>query len=252
MPTENRSSNAEMVRFPRELSDDLGELIAHRARVCGGGAFEIWEAICEGFGQAVTQPHPEPIAWMVGTAIWWTKEEAERDAEATGLPIVGVGPLTGAAPAEQHQGEPVVLPAKLPGCKVIAAGWNQCLRVIAAMGPLYTHAEPAEVERMKAELVESDHAFVRMTSEAEKLRAQLEERDALLRDNSGKLIRMAAHLISAPFLALQDLQDEDKKMTRARVDHAVDVADARLKDAAYELRRIADALSASAEPRVKS
>ncbi|MCE0925997.1 hypothetical protein [Pseudomonas monteilii] len=39
------------------------------------------------------QPHGEPIAWMVGTAFWWTKEEAERDAKATGLPIVPVGPL---------------------------------------------------------------------------------------------------------------------------------------------------------------
>ncbi|WP_405129344.1 hypothetical protein [Pseudomonas urmiensis] len=38
-------------------------------------------------------PHPEPIAWMVGTAIWWTKEEAERDAAANGLPIVPIGPL---------------------------------------------------------------------------------------------------------------------------------------------------------------
>ncbi|WP_256959084.1 MULTISPECIES: hypothetical protein [Pseudomonas] len=47
------------------------------------------------------QPHPEPIAWMVGTAIWWTKEEAERDAEATGLPIVGLGPMTGADEAER-------------------------------------------------------------------------------------------------------------------------------------------------------
>ncbi|MGC3891247.1 hypothetical protein [Pseudomonas urmiensis] len=38
-------------------------------------------------------PHPEPIAWMVGTAIWWTKEEAERDSAAARLPIVPVGPL---------------------------------------------------------------------------------------------------------------------------------------------------------------
>lgn len=42
------------------------------------------------------QPHPEPIAWMVGTAFWWTKEEAERDAAATGLPMIPVGPMTGA------------------------------------------------------------------------------------------------------------------------------------------------------------
>lgn len=101
MPIENRSSSTEMVSFPRELSDDLAELIATRARVCGGGAFEIWEAICEGFAVPAPKPHPEPIAWMVGTAFWWTKEEAERDAAATGLPIVGLGPMTGAAEVER-------------------------------------------------------------------------------------------------------------------------------------------------------
>ncbi|MFG0828806.1 hypothetical protein ACF8R6_10560 [Pseudomonas sp. CJQ_7] len=47
------------------------------------------------------QPQPEPIAWMVGTAFWWTKEEAERDAAATGLPIVGLGPMAGAAEVER-------------------------------------------------------------------------------------------------------------------------------------------------------
>lgn len=47
------------------------------------------------------QPHPDPIAWMVGTAFWWTKEEAERDAKATGLPIVGFGPITDAAELER-------------------------------------------------------------------------------------------------------------------------------------------------------
>ncbi|MGH2435047.1 MAG: hypothetical protein ACOKSU_26310 [Pseudomonas sp.] len=53
-------------------------------------------------GQApAPQPHPEPIAWMVGTAIWWTKEEAERDAAATGLPIVGLGPMTYSAEVER-------------------------------------------------------------------------------------------------------------------------------------------------------
>ena len=148
------------------------------------------------------QTHAEPVAWMVGTAIWWTKEEAERDAAAMGLPVVTLGPCAG----------------------------------------LGDH------ERLRTELVESDLAFVRAATEAEQLRAKQAERATLLRDNSGKLIRMAAHLISAPLFALQDLQDEDKKMTRARVDKAVDTADARLKDAAYELRRIADALSASAGP----
>ncbi|AVF55404.1 hypothetical protein AL527_09640 [Pseudomonas fulva] len=49
----------------------------------------------------VPQPHPDPIAWMVGTAFWWTIEEAERDAASTGLPIVPVGPLSGGVEAEQ-------------------------------------------------------------------------------------------------------------------------------------------------------
>lgn len=46
------SDKPKIVTFPRELSDDLAELIAEKARVCGGGAFDIWEAICEQFGQA--------------------------------------------------------------------------------------------------------------------------------------------------------------------------------------------------------
>ncbi|WDY60354.1 hypothetical protein [Pseudomonas sp. PSKL.D1] len=45
------------------------------------------------FTQPAPQPNPEPIAWMVGTAFWWNKEEAERDAAETGLPVVPVGPL---------------------------------------------------------------------------------------------------------------------------------------------------------------
>jgi len=139
---------------------------------------------------------------MVSTAIWWTKEEAERDAAATGLPIVGLGPMT----------------------------------------------DSGEVKQLREVIKHSDDQIMRQSLRISNQRAQLAERDALLREKSGDLIRMAVHLISAPLVALQDLQDEDKKMTRARVDKAVETADARLKDAAYELRRIADALSASAGP----
>jgi len=52
----------QMISFPRELSDELAELIAEKARVCGGGADEIWEAICDQFGTQA-QPH-EPVAWL--------------------------------------------------------------------------------------------------------------------------------------------------------------------------------------------
>lgn len=53
--------NNEMISFPRELSDDLAELIAEKAMVCGGGAYDIWEAICEGFGKPAAQPQGEPV-----------------------------------------------------------------------------------------------------------------------------------------------------------------------------------------------
>lgn len=111
------------------------------------------------------QPHAEPIAWMVGTAFWWTKEEAERDAADTGLPIVGLGPMTGAAPAEQTQGEPVALPKRkdptsewaVPGGVSKAEGWNACLDEIAKLGPLYTRADPAGAERLRDALRLAKH-----------------------------------------------------------------------------------------------
>ncbi|MBC3491931.1 hypothetical protein [Pseudomonas taiwanensis] len=196
MPTENRSSNTEMVSVPRAAAELAKQALEDDDH------FSLADELAKALACPAPQPHPEPIAWMVGTAFWWTKEEAERDAKATGLPVVPVGPLTGSA----------------------------------------------EVEQLREVIKHSDAQIMRQSMRISNQRAQLAERDTLLRDKSGDLIRMAAHLISAPLFALQDLQDEDKKMTRARVDHAVDVADARLKDAAYELRRVADALSASAEP----
>ncbi len=216
MPTENRSSNTEMVSFPRELSDDLAELIAHRARVCGGGAFEIWEAICEGFGQAVTQPHPEPIAWMVGTAFWWTKEEAERDAAAMGLPVVGLGPMTGSAPAEQHQGEPVAYAVFTDNGNIRIWSTNCAAVAIKVMQeegkqvvPLYAHSAPsatAEVERLRTELdlrTQEREKFLGWCrdarAESTKLRAQLAERDALLQE-----IRRKPGLFSGDFILRLD------------------------------------------------
>ncbi|WP_336334297.1 hypothetical protein [Pseudomonas putida] len=86
MPTENRSSNTEMVIVPRDLIDLA---LAHLPN----DSAAKWE-IHEVLAQPAPQLHAEPIAWMVGAAIWWTKEEAERDAAATGLPIVGLGPMT--------------------------------------------------------------------------------------------------------------------------------------------------------------
>jgi len=97
MPTENRSSNTEMVSVPREVI----EFAAGHGHKSGTDqkddqlhALKRLRAI---LAAPAPQPHAEPIAWMVGTAIWWTKEEAERDAAEVGLPVVGLGPMTGSS-----------------------------------------------------------------------------------------------------------------------------------------------------------
>ncbi|MFG0272404.1 DUF3850 domain-containing protein [Pseudomonas sp. zjy_14] len=202
MPTENRSSNTEMVSVPREhelkirqtpLADLLSGLKTGEVRDCSDREFAVGDTVllreiddardytgtvlrrtithvqkhyglpehlCVlSYGQPAQQPHPEPIAWMVGTAFWWTKEEAEKDAAATGLPIVGLGPMGGIEPAEQNKGEPVG--ALLIGeyfdnrevgevdvqldhkvCEQLAEKYpGQSL-------PLYTRADPGEAERL--------------------------------------------------------------------------------------------------------
>lgn len=65
----------DIITFPRELSDDLGELIAEKARVCGGGAFEIWETICEQFGTPADQPAPLAVAYQYRQRPLWRKDD---------------------------------------------------------------------------------------------------------------------------------------------------------------------------------
>ncbi|WP_230384346.1 hypothetical protein [Pseudomonas putida] len=101
MPTENRSSNTEMVSVPRHWAQET---------ITAGPGECVSRADIALLSKALSRPvpqHPAPIAWMVGTAFWWTKEEAERDAAETGLPIVGLGPMVGPAPVERHLDEPV-------------------------------------------------------------------------------------------------------------------------------------------------
>ncbi|MBM5460249.1 hypothetical protein H8F21_22045 [Pseudomonas sp. P66] len=64
-----------------------------------------------------------------------------------------------AQPAAQHQGEPVALPERknhvhqgLSHTDAKADGWNACLDEIAKLGPLYTHADPGEVEQLRSNL----------------------------------------------------------------------------------------------------
>ncbi|MCX2695007.1 hypothetical protein OO256_28870 [Pseudomonas sp. DCB_CB] len=173
MPTENRSSNTEMVSEPFQREEryvviKVSKMHPHptfRAKHLSALKREhedalvdcvvverdwpeyepTWAAIeARVTGQPAPQPHPEPIAWMVGTAFWWTKEEAERDAAATGLPIVGLGPMT----------------------------------------------DSGEVEQLREVIKHSDDQIMRQSLRISNQRAQLAERDALLRlvrDGNGYL-----------------------------------------------------------------
>lgn len=124
--------------------------------------FEVdtWHDLATG---PAPQHHAEPIAWMVGTAFWRTKEEAERDSAATGLPIVGLGPMTGVAPAEQHQGEPVAwLYSRSEGQVEPVVTLNKASasdRGSWDETPLYTHADPGEVERLRT-VIEQQRSLI--------------------------------------------------------------------------------------------
>jgi len=106
MPTENRSSNTD----PRDVFIRLNPLGLGEAELRKDSTgFEDQRTHSDyllflaGYRETHAEPqaNPEPIAWMVDTAFWWIKEEAERDAAATGLPIVGLGPMAGHGEVER-------------------------------------------------------------------------------------------------------------------------------------------------------
>lgn len=106
MPTENRSSNTELQQIEAagaamtQIRTMLGreqrpEQVAAALEACDWSDTPIGnKAIVLSAIRALraTQPHPEPIAWMVGTAIWWHKDGAERDSEERSEPMVPLGP----------------------------------------------------------------------------------------------------------------------------------------------------------------
>ena len=126
----------------------------------------------------------------------------------------------------------------------------------------YTSADPGEVERLRDGLrYESERAALCLEelqdceaqrdefyAEVTKLRSQLAERDALLREHSGSLIVLAARLIQEPLRVLGVYLDNEGPITRNMVTHGVEQAGDSLGGLALEVRRVADALSASAEP----
>jgi Domain of unknown function (DUF3850) len=234
MPTENRSSNTEMVSLPREhelkirqtpLADLLSGLKTGEIRDCSDREFAVGDTVllreiddgreytgtvarrtithvlkhyglpdhlCVlGYGQPAPQPHPEPIAWMVGTAFWWTKEEAERDAAETGQLVVAIGPI----PSPQRKPAWFMTEGGVSAMHATAKAMSdqQGLDTSSYCVPLYTHPDPDEVERCEARLHEVASLCATVEQERDTLRAQLAERDALLREADEFMYIMTGH-----------------------------------------------------------
>ncbi|PTV59134.1 hypothetical protein [Pseudomonas putida] len=197
MPTENRSSNAEMVSVPaaHDLASKVREAMDRQA--CPNAWMLIaYEAVVKNFPAPAPQPHPEPIAWMVGTAIWWTKEEAERDAAATGLPIVGLGPLY----SGQVQGEPVAWRYRhaKPGMSWFfteSPDASGCLvdGFEYEVSPLYVHTDPGDVERLRGENKQLKDLLRKLSKACKDKLAIIESQRAELAERDGLLDRVVDH-----------------------------------------------------------
>ncbi len=205
MPTENRSSNTE--NLPRPFCagrvDPEGWLRGDGTRgpeceSCGATAptLSVWNS-----ANPTTQPHHDPIAWMVGTAFWWTKEEAEKDAAETGLPIVGLEPMTESADIDQLQLEIAELQLALT-MHDDAAIQDECIRaenskLHAKLAEMTTYRDNAanHMRRIRTEAT----AFEK---ERDALRAQMAEAKALLREiHDGALSGFARYSKIEEFLS---------------------------------------------------
>lgn len=74
----------------------------------------------------------------------------------------------------------------------------------------------------------------------------------LVREQSSKLIDLAARLTQEPLRVLNRDLDGEGPITRIKLTDGVGRAGDSLSGLALEVRRVADALSASAEPKVTS
>ena len=227
MPTEYRSSNTELIS---QAASAIEDLLVNGSGAIAAAAWAGLPAELRALAAVpAPQPHPEPIAWMVGTAFWWTKEEAERDAAATGLPIVGLGPMTGAAPAEQHQAKPVAYRWEQLGGKGYMYGDELPVGVFTPWQELYVATDAGEVDRLRS--IERSYGL----------------REALLEQVKGERDRMIARTLElADQLANQDALLHKLKETLQR-EYWDEYA------GLDETRELIDAaLAASAEPEATS
>ncbi|MBA6091606.1 hypothetical protein H4C81_22435 [Pseudomonas monteilii] len=233
MPTENRSSNTELSKIVTEalvgmVSGVTGMKPPADEPLPGFIQAPIDRAVTRISGllaQPAPQPHPEPIAWMVGTAFWWTKEEAERDAAATGLPMIPVGTMVDASEVERLREENRVLQ------KQLGERW-------------------ADIDALNKSNEEYSAAAVDSGMQSDTLRAQLAELEAL---HGGELGLPKEGWPEYHKREMESLRD----LTVGRYERKLAERDALLREladappAAMEFRlqqKVKAALSASAEP----
>lgn len=212
MPTENRPSNTETVSVPPFIGIKplVGRYYPARCRRCGwvGSSEELTEdeaqctrdagdrlclgdcdelgcddllRIIQAMSMSAQQHQGEPIAWMVGSAIWWSKPEAEVDAKLVGEPVIPIGPLADAGEVERLRLEIEQLRFSLEAHDHESVQ-DDCARA-------ENRTLSAEVERLRTDLAEMTKSYEALgavyagTQKGfERLQAQLAERDALLGD----------------------------------------------------------------------
>lgn len=118
--------------------------------------------------------------------------------------------------AEQCRGEPVLYYKPLSGAEAKPTGECYSVFFVPMPGhqPLFAHADPAEVERLRAGLRDEIEAGDSWKREAEDLRAQLAERDALLARvvNSGALSSEQYESLEADCCAAVDAVHQIKRL----------------------------------------
>lgn len=216
MPTENRSSNTEMVSVPRVLTREMLNGVCMHPDL----ARSLWAALLKNAPQPTDHPQGKPVTLPSCTAR-----------------------LT-----ESHDWD-----------QGYRDGWNACLDEIATLGPLYTHADPNV--RWKAVADEQMQVIAGLRTElagtiAESKRRRnccadlIDERDTLRAQLATS--NDARETLNAQLRAAHDKLAERDALLERVVDHAKFWHDHPYAEVVEAIAKDYKALSASAEPQVKS
>lgn len=217
MPTENRSSNTEMVSVPREAVVQAAELLQEYNKC------SIARDLRAILAQPAVQHQGEPMALPArkDPTEAWAIPGGVHKAEGWNACLDEIAKL-GRLYSRPVQGEPVarveVGPDRNACLAITDNDWLRALkgRAMHQVVPLYAHADPGEVERLRADAVTqkaiADEAWAEVekcrensriiTQQVDTLRAQLAEGQALLREiHDGALSGFARYSKIEEFLS---------------------------------------------------